>query len=154
MRCNIAAKRRRPTSTRTTCQHRGRNTVWMVWCCSRNGTWQKLSIKNKQTKINMQCFQLHDVPNRALRFATADSALAVLRTEPEAAAVPVVLLGTCLVDLVAVASRGRWPVTAAPAPAVAVRRLLWRLLAPSSFAHRFMRCAYDASLCSSAWMRR
>lgn len=24
--------------------------------CSRNGTWRKLSIKNKQTKINKQCF--------------------------------------------------------------------------------------------------
>ena len=112
------------------------------------------AFHKKQTNQNKQAvLQLHDVPNRALRFATADSALAVLRTEPEAAAVPVVLLGTCLVDLVAVASRGRWPVTAAPAPAVAARRLLWRLLAPSSFAHRFMRCAYDASLCSSAWMR-
>lgn len=120
------------------------------WCCSRNGTWPK-AFPIKQTNQNKQA---HDVPNRALRFATADSALAVLRTEPEAAAVPVVLLGTCLVDLVAVASRGRWPVTAAPAPAAAARRLLWRLLAPSSFAHRFMRCAYDASFCSSVWMRR
>ena len=62
--------------------------------------------------------QTPHAPKRALRFGTVDSTLAVLRTGAAAAAAPVVLLaGGCLVDLAAVAPRGRWPVTAAPAPA-------------------------------------
>jgi len=98
-------------------------------------------------------------PNRPRRSVKADNALVVLRiAAPEEGGdelfVLLFVLGPAVVDL---AERGRWPVTAAPAPAPTplpvlrppARPLPLPARAPSSLAHRFMRCAYAGSCRSS-----
>jgi len=94
-------------------------------------------------------------PNRPRRSVKADNALVVLRIGDELFVLLLFALGPAVVDL---AERGRWPVTAAPAPAPTPLLVLPRpparplplpARAPSSLAHRFMRCAYAASCRSS-----